>query len=83
MRILPGRSRRVDGQSLEIRRLEEKCRALTDATEQWLTLLRDMERTGESSSPRYEAYFRAYIEARQQEKRADLQLFNVRQGLLR
>jgi hypothetical protein len=52
-----------------------------EATEQWLSLLREMERNGETSEPRYETYFRAYLRSKQQEKRFDLELFNMRQGL--
>jgi hypothetical protein len=64
-------------------RLEERCRVLATATEQWRTILRDMERSGESGDPRYDQYLEAYIDARQQEKRADLELFNLKQGLFR
>jgi hypothetical protein len=62
-------------------RLEEKRRALAAATEQWVTLLREMERDGETGDSRYESYYQAYLQARQQENRADLELFNLRQGL--
>lgn len=77
-----GRLRKTDTGAAEFRRLEEKRRLLAETTEQWRSLLRDMERTGESGDPRYETYFKAYVEARQQEKRAELQLFNLRQGLV-
>jgi hypothetical protein len=40
-----------------------------------------MERAGQTADPRYDAYFQAYLQARQQEKRAELDLFNVRRGL--
>ena len=65
-----------------MQRLEERHRSLVAATAQWSALLRDMELNGESSDPRYETYFKAYVEARQHEKRADLELFNIRAGLL-
>jgi hypothetical protein len=64
----------------EFRRLEEKCRLLAEATAKWHSLLRDMERNGESAAPRYARYFQAYFEARQLEKRAELELFNLRKG---
>jgi hypothetical protein len=41
-----------------------------------------MERNGESSRPQYERYYQAYLQAKQQEKEVDLQLFNHRRGLL-
>lgn len=75
------RSRKAPA-AVDIRRLEEKHRQLAQATEHWLGLLREMERTGESDSKRYDIYFRSYIEAREQEKRADLELFNHRRGLV-
>lgn len=77
------RFRRQEPTESDFHRLEEKRRSLAAATQQWLSLLRDMERSGESSEPRYETYFRAYVEAKQQEKRAELELFNMRQGLVR
>ncbi|GAC1445539.1 MAG: hypothetical protein NVSMB52_06950 [Chloroflexota bacterium] len=67
---------------MDLSQLEEKCRTLEAATQQWLSLLRDMEISGESSHPRYETYFRGYVEAKQQEKRANLELFNAQQGLV-
>jgi hypothetical protein len=67
----------------ECRRLEDKRVHFAEATQHWLEMLREMERTGESSDPRYDAYFRNYIEARQQEKRIDLDLFNLRRGLVK
>jgi hypothetical protein len=65
----------------EVRRLREKHASLTHATEEWLSLLRDMERNGESGHAEYERYFQAYLQAKQQQKSIDLQLFNRRQGL--
>lgn len=67
----------------ELQRLEEKHRAAVAAAQQWLTLLREMERNGETSEGRYEQYFSAYLQAKQLEKRFDLELFNLRQGLIR
>lgn len=72
----------IDPPAREVTRLEEKRRGLAQATEQWLSLLHDMERSGESGDPRYETYFKAYVEAKRQEKRADLELFNLRRGLV-
>ncbi|HEX6506551.1 MAG TPA: hypothetical protein VF221_02870 [Chloroflexota bacterium] len=62
-------------------RTEERRRASEAATQQWLALLREMEHNGETDEPRYETYYRAYLQSKQQEKRADLELFNLRQGL--
>lgn len=66
----------------ELRRLRHRHESLKHATEEWLSLLREMERNGESGTPQYERYFQAYLQARQQEKAVDLELFNRRQGLL-
>lgn len=74
--------RRSIDETLEERRLEERLRGLAQATEEWRSLLREMEGSGESSNPQYERYYHAYVEARQQEKRADLALFNLRRGLV-
>ena len=65
----------------EYQRLEARLRTLAEAREQWLALLRDMERQGETADARYETYYQAYVKARQQEKRVDLELFNLRKGL--
>lgn len=62
-------------------RIEERHRTLSRAAEQWLTLLQEMEAAGQTTDPRYEAYYQAYLQARQQQKRADLELFNLRQSL--
>jgi hypothetical protein len=40
-----------------------------------------MERNGESDEGRYEQYYQAYLQAKQLEKRTDLDLFNLREGL--
>ncbi|MGH2443227.1 MAG: hypothetical protein ACRDFX_08695 [Chloroflexota bacterium] len=76
-----GRMGRSPGEA-EYRKLEEKKKALAQATLEWHSLLREMEVNGESSDPRYESYFGAYLDAQQQEKQIDLQLFNFRNGLL-
>jgi hypothetical protein len=65
----------------QIRKAEEKRKAAAEATRGWVSLLRDMEHNGESSLPRYETYYSAYLQSREQEKRIDLELFNLRQGL--
>lgn len=80
---LSGRRRRTqEDVPAAIARLEEKHRQMHGATEEWLQLLREMERNGESSQARYETYYQAYVQAREQEKRVDLELFNLRQGLV-
>jgi hypothetical protein len=61
--------------------MEERRRGLAQATQEWLALLREMEHEGQSGDARYEAYFQAYLQAKQQQKRADLELFNLRNGL--
>jgi hypothetical protein len=40
-----------------------------------------MEAAGQTTDPRYETYYQAYLQAKQQQKRADLELFNLRQSL--
>jgi hypothetical protein len=62
-------------------RIEERHRTLSRAAEQWLTLLQEMEAAGQTTDPRYETYYQAYLQAKQQQKRADLELFNLRQSL--
>lgn len=61
--------------------IEERHRKLTAAADQWLSLLREMEQSGHSGEARYEAYYQAYLRTKQQQKRLDLELFNVRQRL--
>ena len=73
------RAPRVDG---EVERLEERRRVLARATQDWLGLVREMEMKGETGDPRYERYLRAYADARMQEKRVDLAIFNYRAGLV-
>ena len=65
----------------QVRKVEEKRKAAAEATRGWVSLLREMEHNGESSLPRYETYYTAYLQSREQEKRIDLELFNLRQGL--
>lgn len=62
----------------EARRLDEKRRSLQKATGQWLSLLRDMEHQGQSDEAAYERYYKAYLDARHQQKEVELQLFNLR-----
>jgi len=62
----------------EVRRLEEKRRALQQATDQWLSLLREMEQQGHSGHADYERYHAAYSDAKKQLNEIDLALFNVR-----
>ena len=64
----------------EIHRLNEKRRALQRATDQWLSLLRDMEQQGQSGAAAYERYYTAYLDAKQQQKGVELRLFNLRTG---
>ena len=80
---LSGLLRRRPGSAsdAEFRRVEEKYRTAVEATQQWLSLLREMERNGETNEGRYEQYYNAYLQAKQQEKRSDLELFNLREGL--
>lgn len=83
MRVLNVRfGRRSEDPRDALQRLEEKQRSAARATEHWLSLLREMEHNGESGDSRYESYYTAYLQARDQQKRIDLQVFNVRSGLL-
>lgn len=66
----------------EMRRLQERQEKAHRATEEWLSLLREMERNGETATTQYERYYQAYLQAKQQQKSADLELFNRRQGLI-
>jgi uncharacterized protein involved in exopolysaccharide biosynthesis len=75
------RRRSSNASDSEIRRLEEKYKTAAAATQQWLSLLREMERNGETDEVRYEQYYRAYLQSKQLEKRTDLHLFNLREGL--
>jgi hypothetical protein len=65
----------------ELRRLRDRQESLTRAMDEWVSLLREMERNGEAGAAQYDRYFQAYLQAKQQKKRADLELFNRRQGL--
>jgi hypothetical protein len=40
-----------------------------------------MDRNGETNEGRYQQYYQAYLQAKQLEKRIDLELFNLREGL--
>ena len=62
----------------EVRRLEEKRVALRKATDEWLSLLRDMEQQGQSGEAAYERYYAAYLAAKKQQKDVELNLFNLR-----
>jgi hypothetical protein len=74
--------RRPHGRSdSEFRRLKEKYKTASEATQQWLSLLREMERNGDTNEGSYEQYYHAYLQAKQLEKRTDLELFNLREGL--
>lgn len=66
---------------LDVRRIEQRSRTASAATQQWLALLREMEDQGQTTDARYETYYQAYLQAKQQQKRADLELFNLRQSL--
>jgi hypothetical protein len=77
-----GRVRRLDPIA-QFEWLEERRRSLSEASEKWYSLLREMERNGESANAQYERYYEAYLEARHVEKRAELELFNLRHGLVR
>jgi vacuolar-type H+-ATPase catalytic subunit A/Vma1 len=81
MRLPSRRSRRTEPPAAELRRLAEKLDALAEATQKWVSVLRDMEGRGESGDPSYETYFDAYMQAKRQEKRVELEFFNLRQGL--
>jgi len=81
VRFRPRAKKRSEGNLPRYRRVEEKRRCLALATQQWLSLIRDMECSGETGDARYETYYRAYLQARDHEKRTDLELFNLRQGL--
>lgn len=74
--------RRALRPELEVARLEDRRRTLARATQDWLDLMREMEASGETEGPRYQHYYQAYVEARAQEKRCELELFNYRQGLV-
>ena len=63
------------------RQTEERYESVSRAVDQWLSLLREMEHAGQSGEARYETYYQAYLQAKQQQKRIDLELFNLRQGL--
>lgn len=66
----------------EVRRLQERQENAQRATEEWLSLLREMELNGETATTQYERYYQAYLQAKQQQKAVDLELFNRRRGLI-
>lgn len=66
----------------EVRRLQERQENAQRATEEWLSLLREMEHNGETATSQYERYYQAYLQAKQQQKAVDLELFNRRRGLI-
>jgi len=68
-------------QKQRVERIELKRSQAAAATRKWEGILREMEMTGQSGTPEYENYFDAYLRARQQEKQADLEAFNLRSGL--
>ena len=63
------------------RQTEVRYHHVSQAVEQWLSILKEMEHAGQTGEPRYETYYQAYLQAKQQQKRVDLELFNLRQGL--
>lgn len=65
----------------DVRRIEERHRTAQEATQRWLSLLRDMEHAGQSGDARYDSYYQAYLKAKQQQKLIELELFNRRQRL--
>jgi hypothetical protein len=74
--------RRAPSPDAEVERLEERRETLARVTGDWLSLVREMEAKGETSDPRYERYFQAYLDSRAQVKRVELELFNYRHGLV-
>ncbi|GAC1323241.1 MAG: hypothetical protein NVS2B16_04110 [Chloroflexota bacterium] len=48
------------------------------AADHWTSLLRDLEQQGQTADASYERYFRAFLDAKQQVKRTEMDLFNVR-----
>ncbi|HEV3309728.1 MAG TPA: hypothetical protein VG815_04340 [Chloroflexota bacterium] len=59
-------------------RLQERRTALQKATDEWLSLLQEMEEHGESEQAAYERYHKAYLDAKHQQKEVELELFNLR-----
>lgn len=74
-----GRTSQRDAQDYQ--RVQDRYATVSAAVNQWLSLLREMEHSGQSSGARYESYFQAYLRAKEDLKRIDLELFNLRQGL--
>lgn len=65
----------------EIRRIEEKQESMAAATEQWLGLLQDMQAAGQVDEERYQRYYQAYLRSKQEQKKVDLDLFNLRMNV--
>ncbi len=80
-RLSRGLFSRSRSSTRDMRRIEEKRRGLATATQEWLSLLREMEHAGQTGDAKYEAYYQAYLRSKQQQKRADLELFNLRNGV--
>jgi len=77
-----GRSSHRYSATTAIQRAEDKHRKLAETANEWLSLVREMEHTGQSGEAHYESYHQAYLQARHKEKRAELELFNLRRGLI-
>lgn len=75
-----GHGRRHLSPELEAERLQEKYRQSVEATQRWLSLLRELEHEGKTATATYEQYFNAYLQARRLEKRLELDVFNLRSG---
>lgn len=74
--------RRAPAEAEEVERLEVRLRTLERVTEDWLSLVREMEASGETGDPRYERYLHAFADARHQQKQVELALFNYHRGLV-
>lgn len=78
---LAGRLTHERGDRRRAERIEQKRAMAVAATRKWEEILHEMEMTGKSGTQQYEAYFDAYLRAKQQQKQADLDAFNLRTGL--
>lgn len=78
----PRRQEDAREERAEVRRLQDRQEKAQHATEEWLSLLREMEHNGETASTQYERYYQAYLQAKQAQKNVDLELFNRRRGLV-
>ena len=63
---------------MDVHRVEARYREAKASVESWTNLLRDLEDAGQTSGSMYEQYWQAYLRAKQQLKRAELDLFNLR-----